>query len=649
MNRTLSTLLVVLCGFAAYANSFQGAFVFDDLIEIARNPAVHRLWPPWVPMFGGNDVAARPLPYLSFAIDYALYGDWPFGFHVTNLAVHLLCAVLLMWLVNDTLRGPAFSTWWHDRSLAIATAVAAIWVVHPLTTQAVTYIYQRMESMAALFIVAAVACAAAAFSTGLRAETATRRRSWQAAACCCGILAALSKETAVGIPLLVAAYWWIYHSRGDGETLYARLPFLIALTAATWVPLAAVLAAGRADYAELRTQAYPPLAYLITQAEVIVHYVRLAFWPAGQNLDYDWQVATSMGSVWWQLVTLVTAVAVTLRGCVARMHWSFPAVAFFVLLGPTSSFLPMADIAMEHRMYLPLACLVALVAGGMAAACKRFGSRGATRAAVVAATVCVIALGATTHARNRVYESFSTMWHDCHAKNPQGIRANWHMSLLSADAGDVDGALTLARRATEASTHSQAFQGCAQRFFEAGNPRASERACREGMAVFAAHDCLHKAVWFDLAALLTETLVSQGRVEEASAFCRETLPLIDRELGADHPMHFAMQTAELRGRLAGPVSPQAVIEAERLDKEAAAALGADHPVALTATTAHAAALAAVGQDGPAEKLLRGVVDLEMAKPLNDNRKAAALTTLANFLASRGRKAEANAIRSVLRH
>ena len=645
MNRTLSTLLVTLCGFAAYGNSFQGAFVFDDLIEIAANPAVHRLWPPWVPMFGGNDVAARPLPYLSFAIDFALYGDWPFGFHVTNLAVHLLCAVLLMSLVNETLRGPAFSTWWHDRSLAIATAVAAIWVVHPLTTQAVTYIYQRMESMAALFIVAAVACAAAAFSTGLRAETATRRRSWQAAACCCGLLAALSKETAVGIPLLAAAFWWIYRSRADGETLHAHLPFFIALTATTWVPLAAVLAAGRGDYAELRKAAHPPLEYVVTQAEVIVHYVRLAFWPAGQNLDYDWQVVTSMGSVWWQLVTLVTAAAVTLRGCVARMPWSFPAVAFFVLLGPTSSVLPVADIAVEHRMYLPLACLVALVVGGVAAACERFGSRVAARAAVVAVTVCVVSLGATTHARNRVYESFSTIWHDCHAKNPRGMRANFQLAVEAAGRGDVDRAVELAGRSTEAGTASQAFHQCAQRFFEAGNPRASERACREGMAVFASHGCLHKAVWFDLAVLLTETLVSQGRVDEASTFCGDTLPLIDRELGAGHPMHFAMQTAELRGRLAGPVSPQAVIEAERLDKEAVAALGADHPVALTATTAHAAALAAVGQDGPAEQLLRGVVDLEMAKPLNNNRKAAALTTLANFLASRGRKAEANAVRA----
>jgi protein O-mannosyl-transferase len=647
MNRTLSALLVTLCGFAAYASSFRGAFVFDDLNEIVGNPAVHRIWPPWVPMLGGNNLAARPLPYLSFAIDYALHGDEPFGYHATNLAIHLLCAALLLRVVDGTLRGPAFSAWWHDRSLAIATAVAAIWVVHPLTTQAVTYIYQRMESMAALLIVAAVACAGAAFSAGLPAASACRRRSWQATACCCGLLAALSKETAVGIPLLVAAFWWIYRSRADGETLHARLPFFIALTAATWLPLAAVLASGRGDYVELREPAHPPLQYLITQAEVIVHYVRLAFWPAGQNLDYDWQVATSMGSVWWQLVTLVTAAAITIRGCVARMPWSFPAVAFFVLLGPTSSVLPVADIAVEHRMYLPLACIVALVIGGVAAACERTESRIATRWAVVAVTVIVVAFAAITHARNRVYESFSTIWHDCHAKNPRGMRANWHLAVEAARQGDVDRAVELAGRSTEAGTASQAFHQCAKTFFESGNLRASERACREGMQVFAAHDCLHKAVWFDLAVLLTETLVSQGRLADAQTLSTATLPLIDRELGANHPMHFAMQTAELRGRLAGPDSPQAVIEAEQLDKEAAAALGADHPVALTATTAYAVALAAVGRDGPAEQLLRGVVDLEMAKPLNDDRKAAALATLANFLASRGRKAEADALRGVL--
>lgn len=648
MNPALSTLLVILCGCAAYANSFRGVFIFDDLIEIVANPAVHRLWPPWVPMFGGNEVVARPLPYLSFAIDHALYGDSPLGYHATNLAIHLLCAVLLLWLVNQTLRRPAFSAWWQERSLEIATAVAVIWVVHPLTTQAVTYIYQRMESMAAVFIVAAVACAAAAFTAGLpAASTARRTQCWQAAACCCGLLAGLSKETAVGIPLLVAAYWWIYQSRGEGEQLLKRLPFFIALTVSTWLPLAAILAAGRGEYAELQKPVHPPLEYLVTQSEVIVHYVRLAFWPAGQNLDYDWKLVDSGRSAWWQLAAVLTAGAVSISGCIARRPWVFPAVAFFVLLGPTSSFLPVADIAVEHRMYLPLACLVALVVGGVAAACERFGSRATARSAVVAATVCVVALGATTHARNRAYESFSTMWHDCHAKNPQGMRANWHLAVEAAGQGNVDRAVELARRSTEAGTASQAFHQSAKRFYGARNPAASERLCREGMKVFATHDCLHKAVWFDLAVLLTETLVSQGRVDEASGFCGDILPLIDRELGADHPMHFAMQTAELRGRLAGTISPQVVIEAERLDKAATAALGSDHPVALTATTAHAAALAAVGQDGPAEQLLRRVVNLEIAKPQNGDRRAASLVTLANFLQSRGRNAEANAVRDIL--
>jgi hypothetical protein len=651
VTRSLSTLLVALCGFAAYANSFQGAFVFDDLIEIAANPAVHRLWPPWVPMFGGNDVAPRPLPYLSFAIDHALYGDSPFGYHATNLAIHLLCAALLMWLVNDTVRGPSFSVWWQERSLAIATAVAAIWVVHPLTTQAVTYIYQRMESLAALFIVAAIACAAAAFSPACGAEATRRRRRWQAAACMCGLLGGLSKETAVGIPLLVAAYWWIYHSRDAGaavgSSFRGHMPFFVALTIATWLPLAAVLAAGRGEYAELRKPAHPPLAYLVTQAEVIMHYVRLAVWPAGQNLDYDWKLAESAATVWRQLAAVVAAGAVAVGGCITRKVWAFPAAAFFLLLGPTSSFLPVADIAVEHRMYLPLACLVALSVGGVAAACDRIGSRDVTRGAIVAASVAVVALGVATHARNRVYESFTTIWHDCHAKNPHGMRANWHLAVEAAGQGDVEHAIELAHRSTEAGTASQAFHQCAKRFFEAGNLQASEQACREGMEVFAAHDCLHKAVWFDLAVLLTETLVSQGRVDEASVFCSDTLPIIDRELGSEHPMHFAMLTANLRGRLAGAFTPQTFADAERLDMATTSALGEDHPVALAATTAHAAALAAAKQDEAAERLLRQVVEAEASKPLNGDRTAAALMTLGNFLESRGRSAEAKAIRAAL--
>ena len=648
MPRLLSTLLVAACGFAAYANSFQGAFVFDDLIEISANPAVHRLWPPWVPMFGGNDVAPRPLPYLSFAIDHALHGDEPFGYHVTNLTVHLLVAVLLLRLVDETLLGPSFTAWWHERSLAIATAVAAIWVVHPLTTQAVTYVYQRIESIAALFIVAAVVCAARSFSLGSGAERAGDHRRWQAAACCCGTLAGLSKETAVGIPLLVAAFWWIYHAGVDGEKIRGRLPFFASLTMATWLPLAVVLAAGGGEYAELRKPAHPPLAYLVTQAEVITHYVRLAFWPAGQCLDYDWQVATSIGSVWWQLLAVALAGAVTIRGCVYRKPWSFPAVAFFLLLGPTSSILPVADVAAEHRMYLPLACVCALAVGGLAAA-ERIGSLALNRWLVVAATVAVVALAATTHARNQVYESFATVWHDCHAKNPRGMRANWHLAVEAARKGDVDRALELARRSTEAGTASQSFHQCAKQFFLAGNLCGSERACREGMQVFADNDCLQKAVWFDLAVLLTETLVSQGRAAEATAFCQETLPLIDRELGTDHPMHFAIRTADLRGRLAGGVTVTTVANAERLDNEATAALGVDHPVALAATTAHAASLAAVNQDRAAEHLLRKVAAAEASKPLNGDRAAAALVTLANFLHSRGRAAEAEAIQTALPH
>jgi len=82
-------LLVVLLACAAFSSSFSGTFVFDDIHEIARNSAIERLWPPWQAMFVGNRLPARPLPYLTFAIDRRLWGIEPFGFHVTNLAIHV--------------------------------------------------------------------------------------------------------------------------------------------------------------------------------------------------------------------------------------------------------------------------------------------------------------------------------------------------------------------------------------------------------------------------------------------------------------------------------------------------------------------------------------------------------------------------------
>ena len=184
-----AALLVAACTLVAYLNSLGGRFVMDDRSEIADNPAIRSLVPPWGPMLGGRNMPARPLPYLTFAIDHAVWGPEPFGYHVTNLVIHVVAALMLFSLARTTLAAPRFRATWGDHPTAVAAAIATVWAVHPLGTQAVTYVYQRLESMTGMLCLVALAAFAKAAATGWDSKSAgememrpramlTSRRMW---------------------------------------------------------------------------------------------------------------------------------------------------------------------------------------------------------------------------------------------------------------------------------------------------------------------------------------------------------------------------------------------------------------------------------------------------------------------------------------
>jgi len=163
-----AALLVVVCTVVAYLNSLGGRFVMDDRCEIADNPAIRSLVPPWRAMLGGRNMPARPLPYLSFAVDHAVWGPGPFGYHVTNLVIHTCAALALFAFTRLTLLSPRLRGRFGEHATSLATCIAAIWAVHPLGTQAVTYVYQRLESMTGMLCLAALAAFAQAAATGWR-------------------------------------------------------------------------------------------------------------------------------------------------------------------------------------------------------------------------------------------------------------------------------------------------------------------------------------------------------------------------------------------------------------------------------------------------------------------------------------------------
>jgi hypothetical protein len=164
----LAAALLTGASVFAYANTFQVPFLFDDMPSIVENPTIRHLWPPGQalspPSEGGVTVSGRPVLNLSLAVNYAISGLDLWSYHALNLAIHLLAGLTLFGVVRRTLRtlrgrsplagdgseSPA-SGLLHSDSDLVAFVVAALWLLHPLQTESVTYIIQRAESLMGLF------------------------------------------------------------------------------------------------------------------------------------------------------------------------------------------------------------------------------------------------------------------------------------------------------------------------------------------------------------------------------------------------------------------------------------------------------------------------------------------------------------------
>lgn len=404
----------MLATLAIYANSLGGAFVLDDTSNIAGSAVVG----------GPFSLAAflahpRPVLALSLWLNYQWGGASPTGYHVVNLAVHVVAGLTLYALVRLTLlRGRD-----DDRAVArdaslFAFAVAMLWLVHPLQTQAVTYIIQRAESMMAMFFLLSLLCAA-------RAGFAERNRAaWLVGAVVCGWLSLGTKQVAVVLPAVMLLYDRTFVFRGFAEALRRRwwVYGLIAVAAVPAILQVGEVAAERDASAGFALAKHAPWQYVLTQPEVILHYLRLVAYPSPLVFDYDWPVVATIGEAFPAI--LVIAALLVLTG-VALRRWpvaGFLLAMFFLVLAPTS-LMPLADVAEEYRMYLPLAPVLTLAVWGVAVGLRRVAERNRRPVALAGLGVVALAWGVQTVARNFDYGSVERLWRDTVAKAPDNPRA----------------------------------------------------------------------------------------------------------------------------------------------------------------------------------------------------------------------------------
>ena len=561
-----AAVFVAVLTCVAFLNSFGGFFVYDDVHEIQRNPAMERLAPPWDAMFVGNRLPARPLPYLSFAIDHALWGTRPFGYHITNLLVHVIAALALFDLVRLTLLSPRLRGRWGDRAVPLAMVIAMIWAVHPLQTQAVTYIYQRIESMTGMFCLVSLTAFARAASLGWPRRLLVGNVTAAAAAMA-------SKENAVVLPLLILAYDWFFVTAGPGPEnhstwsrgLWSRRGYYLLL-AATWGILGLVLLSQQRRYQEFQELKHSPVSYLLTQSEVILHYLRLAILPIGQRFDYgSWPVAGSLRDVWPSFSAVAALVVATVVGTALRRPWAWLGVMFFLVLAPTSSIMPVEAVANEHRMYLALAPVVAGLVLAVTAAFDRFDHRlsepaeasgPATpmqqaspgqrappdhRAAAIAAGMVILLLVVATQIRNQAYATPTGIWLDLLRQDKENFRAYWMMASALDGEGDPGFATAMAEEAMRRHPKCTVLSELAKYHMSVGNPELAEYYTRFGYDLIRklrpSHEKVVQGSTIDLATVLRK----RGEFAEMKALCEQVLTLKDQ----GHDLHPPVEIAAI--------------------------------------------------------------------------------------------------------
>jgi protein O-mannosyl-transferase len=495
--------VLVIAVIAAYANTFHAPFIFDDGPAIPDNPTIRHLWPLSAvllpPGGGGLTVAGRPVLNLSLALNYVVSGTTPWSYHVFNTLVHAGSALLLFGIVRRTAQRQI------TNASGLALTIAAVWALHPLQTEAITYTVQRAESLMTFFYLLTV------YAFVRAAEKEPARGGWLALSVIACLLGTATKEVIATAPLLVLVFDRTFVGGSFRSAWRERKSYYLAL-ASSWVLLAALLAStggNRGGTVGLGV-GVPLWAYPLTQVQALVRYIGLMVWPQPLIFEY--------GQFWVQRATDILPYAAILvpllMGTIVAL-WRWPIVGFlgaatFGILAPTSLAPGTIQMIVEHRAYLAIAGVVTLAALTL--------DRVVGKRAVIAGSLIGLALLSLTVRRNQDYQSALSIWSDTVAKRPGNSRAREALADALAAAGRLDDAIAQRREAVRLKPEESTFH------YNLGVSLAQAGRFGEAAAAYSAAEHLQPSVaQFHYAH--AKTLVRLGRMPEAITDFEQALAL----------------------------------------------------------------------------------------------------------------------------
>lgn len=445
MRRSTAAALILLtiAVFSIYSNTFRGPFHFDDYIRIVDNEDVH------ITGFTGENVIRllfleRPVAMMSFALNYYFGGLDVFGYHLVNMAVHILTAFGFFLLLDLTL-SVSFG-WPEDKRFLASLLASLIWVTNPIHIQAVTYIVQRMASMAAMFFVYSVL-----FYAKGRLSKGGRRVAYFMLFALFAALAFGTKANTFILPLIIMLYELCIIRKGDLKVIKEK-PFYLAILALTAVFVLTLVTLYPEEFKSYLSP-YLGMSYVIkerlfTQARVFFLYLSIFFIPLPSRLSIEPDPGLSR-MLFDPPTTVFAVTGVVIIAAYAVLSFKKrPFRSFFLLwfLGGLAieSFHVGLKVMYEYRMYLPSIGIAAIA--GEALTEVLYDRR---RISLYLAGLIIIFFSVNTYTRNKVWADQVSIWSDAVRKAPYSVNAHTGLGLSLMNTGKTEEAIDELKKAKE--------------------------------------------------------------------------------------------------------------------------------------------------------------------------------------------------------
>lgn len=463
----LFSLLIVIC----YSNTFSVPFHFDDFPNIPENTRLHldNLYPETIydaafENNGGNRKLYRPVSNLSIAFNWYLDQENVIGYHIFNISIHILTAFFLYLTCVNLFKTPNLYRQYSENVYFVAVLAACLWALNPIQTQAVTYIVQRMATMAALFYIVGIFF----YLKARFGDSWKKRLLWSLGVVISFLLALGSKENAIIFPISLVLVEMVFFQNMENPKIrkqmlvIATAVFVTVLVSGIWLFLSSGFINSILSGYERRTFTFTER--VLTQPRIIIFYLSQIFYPIADRLSLDHDIVVSAGlfspwSTFAAIVLIVGLISIAIWQTTKRPLMAF-AILFFFLNHVIESSVIALELIFEHRNYLPSLFLFLPIAAGLERGIdyylKKKHSKIMGGVLLGFCVVIMMMLGLGTFVRNMAWADGKTFWEDTIAKAPGRARAYQNLGQVYYEKiKDYDQILRLSEKAMFLADNTQ--------------------------------------------------------------------------------------------------------------------------------------------------------------------------------------------------